>query len=141
MITLKPCWQETMATNAFAVKSGIIKNTLRGWVEEVPVYAVSYISLCVILNVSPQEIIDRDCDIHDLCDRRGTTFDEVCFLCGVSTYNQPLFKKNLKSNSTPLLILTNLCKYYILEQLFDIQQIKADIGKRINKVSDLLYAA
>ena len=139
MITLTPCWQDTMATNAFAVKSGIVKNTLRGWIEEVPSYAVSYIALCLILQVSPQEIIDEGIDT--LCDRRGLTFSDICFLCGVSVNNYFLFKKNLSSNSKPLLILASLHKYYSFEQLFDIQQIKADIGKRIARASDVLYAA
>jgi hypothetical protein len=139
MITLIPYWQEAMTNYAFAKKSGISVMTLRDWIEEVPTYAVSYIALCIILHVSPQQLLDGD--VYDLCDRRGTTFDEVCFLCGVNTYNQPLFKKNLKSNSKPLTILTTLNKYYSLEQLFDIQQIKADIGQRIAKVSDILCAA
>ena len=140
MITLKPCWQDTMATHAFAIKSGVIKNTLRRWIQQVPDHVVRYIALCTILDISPQELLDGD--VETFCSQKGITFPDVCYLCG--ELNVLAFRHELEGSPKPkaLLILAQLYSCYgSFEPLFGIDLIKESISKRIQRVSALLCAA
>lgn len=139
MITLNPCWQDSMANHAFAKKSGFNVSTLNRWIEEVPPHVVSYLTLCTILAATPQDILDGDID--ELCRLKGLSVADICFTCEFDPFS---FRRELGGDRKPngLIKLAQLYKIYgSFEQLFDLKRIKANINERIHRIENVLNAA
>ena len=135
-IVLKPCWADTMSIRAFAKKAGVPTTTIFRWCEEFSPLAASYLTLCVILGVSPQDILDGK--TRELVELKGLSIVEVCFACGFDPFS---FCRVSSGDRTPnvLVHLNSLYKIYgSFEPLFDVNQVRKNVMKRLNRIEALL---
>lgn len=140
-IYLKPFWRDENKTmNAFAVESGIAVNTVKRWAEELPLHPSSYLTLCLLLDCSPQKLIDKE--FNQIARAKGFIPGDIAALCG---FNPFTFDREMSSTNYPiataLLQLDKIYKYCNgFEMAFDVDAIKADVIDRVNRIANAIAA-
>lgn len=129
-----------MTMHSFALKSGVAWSTLNRWVKSLPPHPHSYLTLCILLDCTPQKLIDKK--FVDLCKDKGLPPEDVAALCG---FNPFTIVREMNCESVPiataLLQLDKIYKYCNgFEMAFDVDAVKADVIDRVNRIANAIAA-
>lgn len=116
--------------------------TVWRWVNEgLPPHVVSYLVLCVVLEVSPQVLLNGD--VNELCKTKNLTLADVCFVCGFEPFS---FNREMTGSRDRIpKALVQLGKLYQVnnsfDKLFDLKQVRQAAIARLNRIENIISAA
>lgn len=128
-----------MSTVSFADKSGLALNTVKRWVKGLPPHPVSYLMLCLLLDCSPEDLLNKN--FSSLCSIKGIHADSAGRVCGFNAFTFPKELDGDRFPSNSLIQLDKIYKYCNgFEQAFDTDAIKAEVFNRVSRIANAIAA-